>query len=391
MLSALLSVIYIQSGRIQIIDNIDISDADTTAEGWKDKTGKFNFMTEEQLKTKFASLPDDGPKGLNSNEPYNPDLSQYKSMEELKRDFEALNAQIQTESEIVTDLVSDLKTFDHSSDILLTKLEDLSFYMHQIDNAQDFVLKMDGLDLIRTFLNHTHSQVRQSALKVLTACLQANQRLKVFAIENGQVLNLLTQTLTSEQNSEDAIVAKSALYSLSALLRNFPFAQKLFADINGFDLLCRLVHKGVLPSTKVLQLKTDLIMEARTCLDQKDDTDLMKQYQLTAIWNKVGCACDMITSDLETAQQNINSLAKIDSLLDAVRFLRMSCPPEEQRIWSSVGGILLKVLQEDFKLKMENMGQSGDNESLEYQGEIIEKLSQVLLSLEKTFPERDEL
>ena len=330
---------------------------------------------------------------MNANEPYEPDLSQYKNIDELKRDFEALNAQIQTESEIVTDLVSELRTCDHSDDVLLTKLEDLSFYMHQIDNAQDFVLKMNGLELIRKYLNHSQSEVRQSALKVLTACLQANQKLKVFAIENGQVLNLLTQILTSEQKSHHA-VTKSALYSLSALLRNFPFAQKLFADMNGFDVLCDLVHSGVLPSSKVVQLKADLIMEARMSLDQildlkNEEADLVKQYKVAGIHNKVGCACNIITLALETARESIDNLGKIDSILDAVVPFQSSCPSEELKKWFSRGKLLEERMKEVTESKLRS--QNGANDALEYHTEVLQKLSEVLKSLGANSVERDEL
>mgnify|MGYP007096995798 CR=1 FL=1 len=56
----------------------------------------------------------------------------YRSYDELKKDFESLNMQIQTDQEIIIDLIEQLNKTDNNEN-RKTILTDLEFYLHQVE------------------------------------------------------------------------------------------------------------------------------------------------------------------------------------------------------------------------------------------------------------------
>lgn len=64
----------------------------------------------------------------------------YRSYDELKKDFQSLDMKIQTDQEIITDLVEQLNKTD-SNEHQKTILTDLEFYLHQVDRSLYFLFK----------------------------------------------------------------------------------------------------------------------------------------------------------------------------------------------------------------------------------------------------------
>ena len=60
---------------------------------------------------------------------------------------------------------------DSNSEDLIKALDELEYYVHQIDNARDFDL-LGGLAVVIRFLNHTNTDVQSSAALVLGAATQ---------------------------------------------------------------------------------------------------------------------------------------------------------------------------------------------------------------------------
>jgi len=58
--------------------------------------------------------------------------SKFRSYDDLKKDFSAMNMDIETDAEIVTGLVKKLQDKATPRDRLLTVLKDLEYYLHQV-------------------------------------------------------------------------------------------------------------------------------------------------------------------------------------------------------------------------------------------------------------------
>lgn len=57
--------------------------------------------------------------------------TKFRSYDELKKDFESMNMKIQTDHEILTDLINRLKKSENEED-RKTILTDLEYYLHQV-------------------------------------------------------------------------------------------------------------------------------------------------------------------------------------------------------------------------------------------------------------------
>ena len=58
--------------------------------------------------------------------------NKFRSYKELKKDFEALNMDIKTDGEIVTDLLDKLRDEDKGMPEKLPVLAELEYYLHQV-------------------------------------------------------------------------------------------------------------------------------------------------------------------------------------------------------------------------------------------------------------------
>ena len=87
----------------------------------------------------------------------------FRSYEEIKEEMKKIEQSIKTEYEIVKELVASYISLDEDDSGRQAILNDLEFYVHQYDNAQDFV-KMGGFkDVVLPALNSTDRDLRSSA------------------------------------------------------------------------------------------------------------------------------------------------------------------------------------------------------------------------------------
>lgn len=90
----------------------------------------------------------------------------FRSYEEIKEQMKDLEMNIKTETEIIKNLVADYPLLNDDS-LKTASLGDLEFYVHQYDNALDFV-KMGGFkNIILPALNSTNSELRSAAAFLL--------------------------------------------------------------------------------------------------------------------------------------------------------------------------------------------------------------------------------
>ena len=90
----------------------------------------------------------------------------FRTYDQIKEEMKQVEQSIKTEYEIVKELVSKYKSLEDDSERQYI-LNDLEFYVHQYDNAQDFV-KMGGFrDVVLPALNSTSKDLRSSAAFLL--------------------------------------------------------------------------------------------------------------------------------------------------------------------------------------------------------------------------------
>lgn len=90
----------------------------------------------------------------------------FRTYDQIKEEMKQVEQSIKTEYEIVKELVAKYKSLEDDSERQYI-LNDLEFYVHQYDNAQDFV-KMGGFkDVVLPALNSTSKDLRSSAAFLL--------------------------------------------------------------------------------------------------------------------------------------------------------------------------------------------------------------------------------
>lgn len=116
-------------------------------------------LNHAELKEKLKKIKNDAKESVKSSE-------SFRTYEEIKEEMKKIEQSIKTEYEIVRELVASYMKLDDDSgrqDIL----NNLEFYVHQYDNAQDFV-KMGGFkDVVLPALNSTNKDLRSSAAFLL--------------------------------------------------------------------------------------------------------------------------------------------------------------------------------------------------------------------------------
>ncbi|XP_077992621.1 nucleotide exchange factor SIL1-like [Glandiceps talaboti] len=203
---------------------------------------------------------------------------QFRSYDDLKKDFEDMNINIETDAEIIVKLLDKYKNDGATIEDRQTALQDLEYYAHQIDNARDLV-SLGGLDLIIKGLNDTVDVIRQESAFVLGSAVQSNPTVQVEAVERGAI-QLLLRLMSGNQ---PIVVKKKVLYAISSLIRQFPFAQKRFLELGGLSSLSSLFREtdsNVLPlKVKATTLLHDLLVEQKTFENTDITDDVTKERQ----------------------------------------------------------------------------------------------------------------
>ncbi|CAH8620637.1 unnamed protein product [Schistosoma mattheei] len=116
--------------------------------------------------------------------------------------------------------------------------------------------------------------VKKASLKAISAATQGNSDVQVVAFQNGvvdQLHSFLKASMDEQDSLEFTTLLSGGVSTLSALLRNFPIAQKQFFSTSvmspsGFELLAQLSRLNVTNGirglrVRILTLLTDLYSE----------------------------------------------------------------------------------------------------------------------------------
>ncbi|KAI4873441.1 hypothetical protein NFI96_027293 [Prochilodus magdalenae] len=186
--------------------------------------------------------------------------SQFRSMDDLKKDMEALDFLMETDVQIMRKLLSQFNSTSSTVDQRVTALLDLEYLVHQVDNAQNLV-SMGGMKLVTDALNSTDVRLQENAAFVLGSAVSSNPSVQFEALESGALQKLLTLLATSEP----VTVKKKALFALACLLRHFPLAQSNFVKLGGVQVLGQLFQTQGANAlqVRIVTMLNDMITEEK--------------------------------------------------------------------------------------------------------------------------------
>ncbi|CAF3297776.1 unnamed protein product [Rotaria sp. Silwood2] len=193
--------------------------------------------------------------------------TKFRPYDKLKKDFQSMNIKIQTDHEILTNLIDQLNKTENE-DTLKTILTDLEFYLHQYDNAILFSDK-NGLQLLIQLLNTTttkNDDICYLTSIALGAAFQGNPKVQLQGLNLGFVRHLL-HLLNIETNNN---IKYRFLFTLSTLLRNFPQAQINFLEHGGIETIIKIFEQNNSNNkikTRTMELMNDLITEKDQATD----------------------------------------------------------------------------------------------------------------------------
>ncbi|XP_075457743.1 nucleotide exchange factor SIL1 isoform X2 [Ascaphus truei] len=335
-----------------------------------------NVYTKQELKEALAKFKD----GIEIQNPetekaHLEDIKQrFRSIEELKKEFHELNIHIETDFEIMTKL---LKRFNNSMSTTAEKvdaLNDLEYYVHQVDNAQD-LLTSGGLQLLISNLNSTEPLLIEHSAFVIGSALASNPRVQIKAFEGGALQKLLVILATEQPIS----VKKKALFALSSMLRQFPYAQQQFLKLGGLQLLKNVFREKHAESLyiRVITLIYDMIVEkiliykGNNSDQNKEKIQQYNQINLLSAIKERGW-CTIISNLLELPENDAR-----EKVLKTVSLLITSCRDqfrEDQNLHNILNG--LRNEYKDLVVDEQNSGEKDGyfSELLKLINDIVDQL-----------------
>ncbi|XP_055868382.1 nucleotide exchange factor SIL1-like [Biomphalaria glabrata] len=249
----------------------------------------------------------------------------FRSYDELKKAMQEINMSVKTEGEIVTELTEKLKTGALNTEELKPILTDLEYYLHQIDSAKIFV-DLGGLESVLKLINNTNDEIRESVIYTVGAALQSNAKVQVAALDSGLMQNLLKLLAVDPSLG----VKKKALFALSTLVRQFPFAQKKFLDLGGLSALSQMftsTHEENM-KIKIITLLTDMLLEHDYNKIQSTSTDHVqiersRQYNEVKLRESMSASgwCTLMTSLLHS----MSGHDSVEKVIHAMTALADTC------------------------------------------------------------------
>ncbi|KAK7137917.1 hypothetical protein R3I94_013534 [Phoxinus phoxinus] len=231
---------------------------------WSDGNGQgmMNMQgpsyTAEELKEALKKIKEGMDDPVDKKQEEDAVRAQFRPIEELKKDMEALDMLVETDVQVMRKLLNQFNNTNSTTDEKVTALLDLEYLVHQIDNAQNLV-SMGGMQLVINALNGTDIRLQESAAFVLGSAVSSNPSVQVEAVEGGALQKLLTLLATQRPLA----VKKKVLFAVASLLRHFPFAQSYFLKLGGVQMLGELFQT---PGAEALRVRIitvlyDMIIE----------------------------------------------------------------------------------------------------------------------------------
>uniref|UniRef100_A0A8C1CM50 Nucleotide exchange factor SIL1 n=1 Tax=Cyprinus carpio carpio TaxID=630221 RepID=A0A8C1CM50_CYPCA len=189
-------------------------------------------FTAEELKEALKKFKEGIDDPVDTQQDEDAVRAQFRPIEELKKDMEALDMLMETDVQAMRRLLNQLNNSYSTTEEKVTALLDLEYLVHQVDNCQNLV-SMGEMQLVIKALNSTDIHLKKSAAFVLGSAVSSNPSVQVEAIEGGALQKLLTLLATQRPTA----VKKKVLFAVASLLRHFPFAQSHFLKLGGVQVL----------------------------------------------------------------------------------------------------------------------------------------------------------
>ncbi|KJE89738.1 hypothetical protein CAOG_01167 [Capsaspora owczarzaki ATCC 30864] len=171
--------------------------------------------------------------------------------------MERENLLVRSDVRLMMELLEKAASPDSSEDNVVDALLVLSELVNQIDNGRDLD-RIDGMRQLIGYLGSTSVAVKSAAALALGSAIHNNDEAKVDALRRD-ILPLLLDLVSDGTE----LVARRALYAMSALLRHMPQAQEDFQMLDGpqrlLSTLASTHSKAVI--VKITTLVTDLVDE----------------------------------------------------------------------------------------------------------------------------------
>ncbi|XP_076434943.1 nucleotide exchange factor SIL1-like isoform X1 [Babylonia areolata] len=283
--------------------------------------------------------------------------NQFRSYEELKADMEKINADIQTDAELISNLVQQFQALVEAKEDVTPILEQLEYYLHQIDNAMLFC-DLGAMPTLLRCLNSSREKVRAEAALALGSALQSNPKVQIAAIENGAMHEVLRLVAFDQSMT----VRKRAMYALSTMVRHFPFAQKHFLKLGGLSVLGKLFENKLTEKLQVraVTLLADLIKEKELHSVHSDAADSAQEERLRQ-YGEINLQEAMVESGWCSLISSLLVIPEHDSREKVLVAMDTVLPACEMFFQSSVP--MLRNLQEEYKeLVREEQEESRDGE-----------------------------
>ncbi|NXP18445.1 SIL1 factor, partial [Scytalopus superciliaris] len=331
-----------------------------------------NSFTSQELKEALAKMKESEKAERKAQE--EEVRKKFRPIEQLKEEFEKLNMKMETDYEIMVKLISKFNSSASTLDEKVAALYDLEYYVHQVDNAKDF-LSMGGLRLVIDGLNSTEAALKEHAAFVLGAALSSNPKVQIEAIEGGALQKLLV-ILATEQ---PLAVRKKALFALSSMLRHFPYAQQQFLKLGGLQVLRSLFRQKGMETlhVRVVTLLYDLIMEKMLLEDSQHGEQLEEKLQQ---YRQVRLVPAVVEQDWCVLVPNLLAMPEHDTrekVLKLVGVLMAFC--REHYRGDPALGTTLGLLRSEYEELAAQEQREGDKDG--YFGELLGSINTIIQEL----------
>ncbi|XP_074503968.1 nucleotide exchange factor SIL1 [Sebastes fasciatus] len=306
--------------------------------------------------------------------------SQFRPLEELKKDMAQLDLLVETDFQIMRRLLDQYNSSNSTTQQRLSILLELEYLVHQVDNAQS-LCSMGGLQLILEGLNSSDFRLQESSAFVLGSAASSNPEVQVKAVESGALQMLLT-ILATEQPLR---VKKKVHFAVASLLRNFPYAQRHFLSHGGLQVLSELFRAdggGVL-RTRIVTMLYDMISEkeliSQAGLDlvlESSHEERVRQYSEVSLQGELleKGWCSLVPQLLESTEHDYREKA-----LRALLAMAPVCL-DQYRSDSSLLGSLLSLRGQYQEMAQSEMIVGEEND---YYAEIVELINALQVKMKR--------
>ncbi|XP_065265312.1 nucleotide exchange factor SIL1 isoform X2 [Emys orbicularis] len=320
-----------------------------------------NSFTSQELKEALAKMKEKEKTESTMEQKANlEDVRQrFRPIEELKKEFEKLNMKIETDFEVMVKLINKFNSSTSTLDEKVAALYDLEYYVHQVDNAKDF-LSLGGLQLVINGLNSTEPVLKEHAAFVLGAALSSNPKVQVEAIEGGALQKLMVILAT-----EQPLSVKKKLQ---------------FLKLGGLQVLRNLFKEKGMETLyiRVVTLLYDLIVEKMLLEDSENKEDQLEEK--VQQYKQVNLVPAVVEQGWCVIISNLLALPEHDTrekVLKTVRVLMAACRDGYQGDYAL--STTLSMLRTEYEELAAEEQREGDNDG--YFKELLSSINTIIQEL----------